>query len=184
MFGGNTRDVQVPDVAGSGLRRRRSRRYRTTASRRVPSRSRTRQYRPTMSSAPTRPPNSSVSAGRRHHHQRLHRSRATRGPRRRLLSYGDAVQKLKSSGFSVFQQSELAVHARAQGQGPRHQSAGQPDLGDHQRDHRHRRFGAGSQEPARRRRPDGRARSAEPHGVRFHQDHPGPRSTAPGRPAP
>ena len=49
------------------------------------------------------------------------------------LSYADAVKKLKAAGFSQFKQVELAVDAGDEGQGHRHQPAGQPDVGDHQR---------------------------------------------------
>ena len=74
------------------------------------------------------------------------------------MSYADAVNKLTRAGFSKFKQAQLAVDAGADGQGHRDQPAGQPDLGDHQRDHRHRRLRTGDQAGPRRRGPDRRAR--------------------------
>ena len=173
MIGGNTRDVQVPDVKG---RRRptRSPRCRTPASRPAPSRS------------PTPP-----STGPRHRHRTGAGTEVgagdeitinvSTGPEQRevpdvsSLTYAEAVQKLTDAGFGQFKQSPSASTPGSR-TGCWAPPAGQPDLGDHQRDHHRGRLGSGDR-PV----PDVKGQtedSAEPHGVRLPNLIPVP-STAP-----
>ena len=149
MFGGSTRDV-------AGARREqpvRERRHRRTAERwlqdRLPSGSRT----------PRLPPEHVIE----------HRAR-----RRHLVGAGDEITinvstgpeqrevpdvkgmtprrrraKLKEAGFEKFTGIAEPVDARTEGQGAADHPAGQSDVGDHQRDHDHRRVGSGHQAGAR-----------------------------------
>ena len=181
-FGGYTRDVQVPDVKGQvsadAIATLQNRGFKTRT-----------QQKPDS----TVPPDHVIGTDPRRHSSVGAGDEITvnvsTGPEQRevpdvaALTYGDAVQKLKAAGFSVFKQVERAVHAGTQGQGHRHQPAGQPDLGDHQRDHHRRRLRPGDQGRSRRRRPDRRAGADQPRRLRLHQAQRRPRWTARSRPA-
>ena len=78
-------------------------------------------------------------------------------------------QEAQGRRLRAVQAEPVTVDARAQGPGDRHQPAGQPDVGDHERDHHHRRFRAGDQAGPRRRGPDGRVGQQNLDGVRVHQ---------------
>ena len=93
--------------------------------------------------------------GRRDHHQRLHRTRATRGARRVVAELRRRGHQAESRRVQQVQAGELAVDPGTVGQGDRDQPAGQPDVGDHQRDHRDRRLRARrpSRSPTSRARP-------------------------------
>ena len=91
------------------------------------------------------------------------------------LSYSEAVKKLKAAGFTKFKQVDSPSTPETERQGDRHQPAGQPDVGDHQRDHRHRRLRAvETKQVPDVAGPDGRLGPEEPHGLRLHQVQPAP----------
>ena len=171
-FGGRTRDVQVPDVrdqaSADAIAALQNRGFKTRT-----------QQKPDSTVPPdhvigTDPgANASVSAGD------VITVNVSTGPEQRevpdvsSLSYAAAVKKLKAAGFSRFKQANSPSTPEMKDKVHRHQPAGQPDVGDHQRDHRHRRLGTRDQAGSRRRGPDRRRRAEEPHGLRLHQVHPG-----------
>ena len=134
MFGGGTRDVQVPDVSGqvsadaiadaaeprlqdphpaeAGLQRPARPRHRHRPGRQLVGRRR-----------------------RRDHHQRVHRPRAARDSRRQGPELRRRRREAHRCGLRELPAVLVAVDTRDEGQGARHQPAGQPDVGDHQRDH-------------------------------------------------
>ena len=173
MFGGSTRDVQVPDVSGqvsadaiadaaeprlqdphpaeAGLQRPARPRDRHRPGRR------TRRSAPATRSPSTSPPGPS----------------SARCPTSANLSYADAVEqahrrRLRELQAASSSPSTPEMKDKVLGTNP----AGQPDVGDHQRDHHRRRRGPG--DPAGPRRARARPpRAAEQilYGVRLHQDH-------------
>ena len=70
------------------------------------------------------------------------------------LTYSRGGRQAEARRIQQVQAGELAVDPGAGGQGHRDQPAGQPDVGDHQRDHHHRRLRAGDQADSRRHGPD------------------------------
>ena len=127
-----------------------------------------------------RPGRQRQSWGRRPDHgQRLHRTRAARGAGRVVAELCRRGEEAEVGRVRPLQGGPLAVHAGDEGQGHRDQPAGQPDVGDHQRDRRHRRLGSGDQAGPRRRGADRRPRAEEPHGLRLHQIQPGRRRQPP-----
>ena len=134
MVGGGTRDV-------AGARRERQgvgRRDRRAAEPRLQDShpAETRLQRPARPCDRHRPVRQLVGRRRRRdHHQRVHRPRAARDSRRQEPQLRRRCGKAHRRGLRELPAVLVAVDTRDEGQGSRHQPAGQPDVGDHQRDH-------------------------------------------------
>ena len=179
-FGGSTRDVQVPDMRGQvsadAVAALQNRGFKT----------RTLQ-KPDSSIPPdhvisTDPgANASVAAG-----DEITINVST-GPEQRevpdvsSLSYSDAVSKLKAAGFTKFKQANSPSTPELLGKvigtnPPANQTSAITNVVTLI-------VGSGTRDQAgpRRRGPDGRRRTEEPHGLRLHQGHPGAGGQHPSR---
>ena len=166
MIGGDPRDVQVPDVKGQASADA------IAALQNAGFKTRT-QQKPDSTVPPDHVINTdpdadtSVERRRRDHHQRVHRPGAARGARCVVADLRRGGAQAHRRRLRELQAGVLIVAAGDEGQGAGHQSAGQSDHGDHQRDHH--RGGLRSADPGgpRRQGPTLRSREAEPHRVRI-----------------